>query len=318
MKLISFDVGIKNMAYCILEHTRNEVLIDKWGVLNFTDNDNVTYNCDCKNKPKNKKTPPTDCSKKAKYHKNNKYYCEKHAKECSQYMIPTKEMKTPFLKKLKLNDLIQQGNKNLVFLNIENIDKLKKAEILDIIVEYYQKNCFEPVTSKKVKTASETDLISIGKRMKDQLNEIDDIKNIQYAVIENQISPIATRMKTIQGMLAQYFIMLNDKMDIEFVSSSHKLKQFSEIKIDDREHCNNLVENTQNTGQINANYKKHKKDGVYYCSLMIDANNNLHNWKDSLNTKKKDDLADSFLQGIWYLKHKKLILYADDLKIKIV
>ena len=121
-------------------------------------------------KPKNKKTPPTDCSKKAKYHKNNKYYCEKHAKECSQYMIPTKEMKTPFLKKLKLNDLIKQGNKNLVFLNIENIDKIKKAEILDIIVEYYQKNCFEPVTSKKVKTASETDLISIGKRMKDQLN----------------------------------------------------------------------------------------------------------------------------------------------------
>lgn len=318
MKLISFDVGIKNMAYCILEHTGNEVLVDKWGVLNFTDNDNVTYNCDCKNKPKNTKTPPTDCSKKAKYHKNNKYYCEKHAKECSQYMIPTKEMNTPFLKKLKLNDLIQQGNKNLVFLNIENIDKLKKAEILDIIVEYYQNNCFEPVTSKKVKTASETDLISIGKRMKDQLNEIDDIKNIQYAVIENQISPIATRMKTVQGMLAQYFIMLNDKMDIEFVSSSHKLKQFSEIKIDDREHCINLVENTQNTGQINANYKKHKKDGVYYCSLMIDANDNLHKWKDSLNTKKKDDLADSFLQGIWYLKHKKLILYADDLKIKIV
>ena len=318
MKLISFDVGIKNMAYCILEHTGNEVLINKWGVLNFTDNDNITYICDCKNKPKSKKTPPTDCSKKAKYHKNNKYYCEKHAKECSQYMIPIKEMTPSFLKKLKLNDLIQQGNKNLVFLNTENIDKLKKAEILDIVMEYYKKNCFESIINKKVKTASETDLISIGKRMKDQLNELADIENIQYAVIENQISPIATRMKTVQGMLAQYFIMLNDEMDIEFVSSSHKLKQFSELKIDNREHCNEMTENTPNTGQINANYKKHKKDGVYYCSLMIDANDNLHEWKESLNTKKKDDLADSFLQGIWYLKHKKIIMYADDLKIKIV
>lgn len=306
------------MAYCILDHSENGTFIDKWGILNLMEDDNISHKCDCMNIPKSKKASPKECGKKAKYIKNDKYYCEKHAKECSQYMIPTKEMKTPFLKKLKLNDLIQQGNKNLVFLNIENIDKLKKAEILDIIMEYYQKNCFESVTSKKVKTASETDLISIGKRMKDQLNEIDDIKNIQYAVIENQISPIATRMKTIQGMLAQYFIMLNDKMDIEFVSSSHKLKQFSEIKIDDREHCNNLVENTQNTGQINANYKKHKTDGVYYCSHMIDANDNLHKWKDSLNTKKKDDLADSFLQGIWYLKHNKLILYADDLKIKIV
>ena len=81
MKLISFDVGIKNMAYCILEHTRNEVLIDKWGVLNFTDNDNVTYNCDCKNKPKNKKTPPTNCNKKAKYYKNDKYYCPKNSQQ---------------------------------------------------------------------------------------------------------------------------------------------------------------------------------------------------------------------------------------------
>jgi len=41
-------------------------------------------------------------------------------------------------------------------------------------------------------------------------------------------------------------------------------------------------------------------------------------WKESLNTKKKDDLADSFLQGIWYLKHNNIITYAEDLKINIV
>jgi len=51
---------------------------------------------------------------------------------------------------------------------------------------------------------------------------------------------------------------------------------------------------------------------------MIDANDNLNKWKDSLNTKKKDDLADSFLQGIWYLKHKNIIMYAEDLKINSV
>ena len=157
------------------------------------------------------------------------------------------------LKKLKLNELIQQGHQNLIFLNIENLDKLKKAEILDIVMEHYKKNCFDPVTTKKTKTASETDLISIGKRMKDQLNELDDIQNIQYAVIENQISPIATRMKTVQGMLAQYFIMLNDEMDIEFVSSSHKLKQFSELKIDNREKDLVQILKTKNIPFINEN-----------------------------------------------------------------
>ena len=321
MKVISFDVGIKNMAYCILEHNDNGVSIDKWGVLNLMDDEPVSYTCECMNIPKSKKASPKVCGKKAKYHKNDKYYCEKHAKNCSQYFIPTKEMTTPSLKKLKVHDLIQQGNKNLVFLNTENIDKRKKAELLDIIVEYYKINCFEIINNKKKKTAGETDLISIGKEMKEQLNQIENIDTIEHIVIENQISPIATRMKTVQGMLAQYFIMLNDQTTIKFVSSSHKLKQFAELKLDNREHCNEVDENTPNTPnttKINANYKKHKKDGVYYCSLMIDANDNLKEWKDSLNTKKKDDLADSFLQGIWYLKRDNIITYAEDLKINSV
>jgi len=122
-------------------------------------------------------------------------------------------------------------------------------------------------------------------------------------------------MKTVQGMLAQYFIMINDNIHLEFVSSSHKLKQFTELKLDNREHGNNTSENKP---QFNADYKKHKKDGVYYCSLMLNANNSLQPWIDSLNTKKKDDLADSFLQGIWYLKHKNIIFFAEDLKINLV
>jgi hypothetical protein len=318
MKLISFDVGIKNMAYCILEHTENGISINKWGILNLMDDENISNNCNCKNKPKNKKTPPTDCNKKAKYYKNSKYYCEKHAKECSQYMIPTSQMKSSFLKKIKLNELIQQGYQHLIFMNDENIKQMKKQDILNIMLKYYENNCFELIQNKKKKTAGETDLIYVGKQMKEQLNQIENIDTIEYAIIENQISPIATRMKTVQGMLAQYFIMLNDKINIEFVSSSHKLKQFSELKIDDREHCNKLNENTQNTSQINDSYKKHKKDGVYYCSLIINANENLKKWSENMKIKKNDDLADSFLQGIWYLKHKNIIMYAEDLKINSV
>jgi hypothetical protein len=65
-------------------------------------------------------------------------------------------------------------------------------------------------------------------------------------------------------------------------------------------------------------YKKHKIDGVYYCSQIISKNSTFEIWKDSLDNKKKDDLADSFLQGLWYLKHKNIINYAEDLKINIV
>ena len=199
-------------------------------------------------------------------------------------------------------------------MNVDDVKKLKKQVVLDLVLEYYKQKCFEVVANNKKRTAGETDLISVGRKMKEQLNNLDNIMNIDHAIIENQISPIATRMKTVQGMLAQYFIMMNDNTNIQFVSSSHKLKQFSEFNLEKREQHESVTDSTR----TNPNYKKHKLDGVYYCSRMIDANEQMIEWKESLNTKKKDDLADSFLQGIWYLKHNNIISFAEDLKIKIV
>jgi len=174
--------------------------------------------------------------------------------------------------------------------------------------------------------------------MKELLNNIIGIDEITHVVIENQISPIANRMKTIQGMLAQYFIMKNSDIEIEFVSSANKLKQFEKKKIeniikekdqknDDIENIpiesEKATENTTKTVTTNPNYKEHKKDGVFYCSQILEINSCFHNWKNALDAKKKDDLADSFLQGIWYLKNRhpskiNILLNADDLKINSV
>jgi hypothetical protein len=136
-------------------------------------------------------------------------------------------------------------------------------------------------------------------------------------------------MKTIQGMLAQYFIIRDENIAIDFVSSSNKLKQFSGISLSKME---NILENTMKTNEntaenatekttipgTNPDYKKHKIDGVLYCSRILSNNDFLNQWRTSLDTKKKDDLADCFLQGLWYLKQKNIITYAEDLKIKIV
>ena len=55
MKLISFDVGIKNMAYCILDLQGTQLNISNWGILNLMDDENISYTCDCKNKQKIRK-----------------------------------------------------------------------------------------------------------------------------------------------------------------------------------------------------------------------------------------------------------------------
>lgn len=317
MKVISFDVGIKNMAYCILDCTQGELAITGWGVLNLMDKQESAHMCGCMNKPKSKKTLVTACTKKAKYMKHDIYYCEKHAKECSQYIVPTKQLQSSSLKKLKVDDLIKLGNKHLIFLSVPNYDKLLKKELLSIVMTYFEKHCYELIVAIKSKTASETDLIEIGRNMKKCLGEVENVSDITNVVIENQISPIANRMKTIQGMLAQYFIMTNETARIDFISSANKLKQFATrrtITEDD------VVENTliPSAQGFNPDYKAHKKDGVYYCLEIVNMNNQLASWRTALDTKKKDDLADAFLQGIWYLRNNNNIIIADDLKIKLV
>jgi hypothetical protein len=319
MKLISFDVGIKNMAYCTLSCENGELTITGWDTLNLMNKQEAEYVCECVNTPKTKKLIPKACIKKAKYVKHNKYYCEKHAKACSQYIVPTKQMLPPSLKKMKNEDLINIGNKHLAFIGVSNLDKMLKKDLLTTVAGYFEKHCFEPVVYKKTKTASETDLIEIGRNLRTCLGGVADINSVTNVAIENQISPIANRMKTIQGMLAQYFIMTNESANIDFISSANKLKQFENIKQNKSPTgISNDMVLSETPRNINPDYKAHKKDGVYYCLEVINANPNLSNWRTALDTKKKDDLADAFLQGIWYLRNNNIIIIADDLKIKLV
>lgn len=331
MKLISFDVGIKNMAYCIFDCSQN-ISIEEWDVLNLMDTDLPKPICGCKTVPKSKKAISKPCTKMAKYITPSsiepQYVCEKHAKENSEYIVPSKRTSTTFLKKQKIDTLLTIGKSHNLFLNMENSTKLKKQEILEIIDEFYKKRCFGEIVNKKSKTANDTDLIFIGKRMKELLNQIPNIKEITDVAIENQISPIANRMKTIQGMLAQYFIMNNSDSNIEFVSSSHKLRQFENKEKKDKKEEekkeekkdkleNTLMPFTPSTNQ-KKEYTKHKLDGVIYCSKILENNDILSEWKGSLLTKKKDDLADCFLQGVWYLSNKNKIIFADNLNIKLI
>ena len=112
------------------------------------------------------------------------------------------------------------------------------------------------------------------------------MSTVTHVIIENQISPIANRMKTLQGMLAQHFISLNVSA-IEFVSSGNKLKHFAQ----------------QSTAT--TEYQKHKKDAVFYCQMHL-AKMNSSQWQTHFANyaNKKDDLADCFLQGLWYLQEK--------------
>jgi hypothetical protein len=68
-----------------------------------------------------------------------------------------------------------------------------------------------------------------------------------------------------------------------------------------------------------TSYKDHKRDGIAFCRDFMTKNEGLRTHQDVFDASaKKDDLADCFLQGIYYLKREKLITYSEDLEIKVV
>jgi hypothetical protein len=93
-------------------------------------------------------------------------------------------------------------------------------------------------------------------------------------------------MKTLQGMITQYFIM-RGVPDIQYVSATNKLKLFSDA-----------VTGTGATDD-KADYADRKKRSIEITRTLIPAH--AHATLKFENHKKKDDLADCFLQGIWWL-----------------
>ena len=163
--------------------------------------------------------------------------------------------------------------------------KIKKTELAAAINDHIYNNYFQEIQSKK---ASEVNLYNIGTNIKIHFDKLFSGENcIEYVIIENQIGPIATRMKTIQGMLVQYFVMcpVNVK-NIEFISASNKLK---DCDIKDK-----------------TKYSDRKKLGISKCLETISTDNRFNEKVEYFNGhKKKDDLADSFLQGMWFINNNK-------------
>jgi len=360
MKIISFDVGIKNMAYCIfslndssflhqfsfnmppsalppsagvvaemngldrllsassMRKGVNKFTIADWNVVSLLEKDEPHINCTCikvkvkakaKAKAKvNKKVvagtiqsiDDNICNRIGKFKRGSNIYCDKHAKAQTEWLIPQARFSQKNLKKTKIDDLIKLASE----LKIENIAK-RRADIIKQFEDFVVNKCLEPVSVAVKQNAGHVDLVSIGRKMREVFDiALTNHKDITHVIIENQISPLANRMKTIQGMLSQYFIMVYDSIIIDFISSANKLKIFTS-----KDNSKDKVDVEVQTDS--QKYKSHKKDGVYYSQQVLNNNNWISNnkWNSIFESKKKDDLADCFLQGLWYLcKNNKITM----------
>jgi hypothetical protein len=271
MKILSIDVGIKNLAFCLFEKSENSdyFKITKWDTVNISEQ-HETQNCIFIDKN-------GLCNKPAKFKTcDNQCFCLKHSKK-QNCQVPTSELKSSFINKQKIQKLFEIADKY----GIKYPAKIKKVDLLANINEHIKQNYLQEI---QVKKAADVDLYNIGMNIKTHFDKLfSDEVCIDSVIIENQIGPLAIRMKTIQGMLVQYFVMSSIEVkNVEFISASNKLK---DCDIKDK-----------------TKYSDRKKLGIAKCLEKITTDYRFSDKLDYFNAhKKKDDLADSFLQGLWFL-----------------
>jgi hypothetical protein len=278
-RIISFDVGIKNLAYCLfsVDEVTNVIDIERWDVANLI-----------------VETPP-QCSacqqagktKKGVWTKNAVLYCNAHGNK-SAWAVPSQ----PWVQLNKLKNTQLQELADTVC--PQRPPMPRKAEVLAYLTAHREDTYLDPVCLPKAK---DVDIVVLGRALVDRLDKALHGMSIDTVLVENQIGTIALRMKTLQGMLYQYFIMRHPSCQVVTVSSSNKLK----------------LQSTDDGPVTSTSYSERKKQSILLARtilplLLPEAHSD---WLGVLNrSKKKDDLADSLLQGLWFLKERMGIAHA--------
>jgi len=118
MRILSWDIGIINLSYCILENLDNKIVIKEWNVINLEEQiPIITCSAKCKN--------DNNCSRKAIFLSKDKNlgYCRIHYKMVD---IECKEIKKT---KKKKEDLLTTSSKL--------INELKHSSLFQVI-NYFQ------------------------------------------------------------------------------------------------------------------------------------------------------------------------------------
>lgn len=271
MKILSFDVGISNLAYCIIEKINNETRIINWDLINL----NESHNC-------------CICNKNALYKNNSNYFCKKHSN--------TEEL--IFENFYSIHDIdkcsyITCTNNKCTRKSSYKCNTNNEAYCKTHCMQLFKKKCNEMAITKIKK--STLDFNKTLFKLIEILDGLKDLLEVDHVIIENQPSMKNPVMKSISMTIYNYYIIRgvidNAVKIVKFVSPSSK------IKFD--------TNNNKNENNKKLSYKETKQLSIQYCLNYIENNENDKKWCEFFNSNnKKDDLSDSLLQGLVYLKNQ--------------
>ena len=277
MKICSWDVGIINLSYCIIEfedtihehhYQKNmkKYKIIHWGIINLMENKEMKKNRNLlfENIPKKLNEIP-------------------HLLDVNYVVIENQpSLKNPQMKSIQmivysyflmygkvLNSIEEKKIKQIDFCNASNKLKMYKGPFIDLnkVKEEEKEKKLAERNAKKVK---------ISKKKKNNQEEL----IIQYTTltsnetIENNDHPIDEKTENIEN---------NEK----------------EVNNDDENNEEKIKDNQKISKNPKLTYTEKKKMAVEHVKYFL--NNDEQNLAFFLTHKKKDDLADSFLQGLYQI-----------------
>lgn len=276
---LGWDIGIKNLAYCLIDYINHEFVLVDWGIINLMVH--TKSNEKCTITKKNGKV----CHKNASYYNKDApevYYCGSH------YAF-LKENKDTLE---KINDKVLCNKCNKLATRYNSSEELyfcgKHGKNID------PKHC-DTITQTK---ATKMPLYTLGKILYRTLDEYPEFLKAKYICIENQPANKNPTMKSIQIMLYSYFIMksvhkLISINDIVLMSAKNKLKVYK----------NEYGPIDNKILSIKNKYTRYKKMAVATTHLYLNNEYSDTVWVDYFhnNKSKNDDLADAYLMTRFYI-----------------
>ena len=298
--ILSFDVGVIHLAYCLLtkkEYKKEDgtsyfdwVILD-WNNIDLTNRD--TMNCHCGAK----------ASLSNIINDEIKYYCKKHGKKIVTEEKPFEEC---FTKCDNINMCSYMGKIDKACTKKATLNRMSDNMILcntHAKQIYKSENNVNKMKSFKIKDSRTLNFDDVKYTLIMELEKRKNLLDADFVVIENQPSFKNPRMKSIACTLYDYYLIrgIIDKdttkskiEQVKFMSPSNKLK------LADSGDTKQLIKAKNDEKDTNStkSYKLTKSLGIKYC---LDLTKHLPTWQTHFNShKKKDDLADAFLQGAYY------------------
>ena len=314
--VLGFDVGIKNLSYCIVHKEDDKFVIDdhtkNWNIINLTEQTTLKccYKPDLTIDTKKKKKKVLNLTEQLEEPINLNQECSNQI--CS--FIIVNNVQYNFCSKHKSYHKVIHLLNPIICTEIQSNDKCSHTESCKTKSKWCYNDKLYCLKHKEInmkKIEKERTITKYKTFVKDftihdlkliLLQKLDTFKDIflqcNIVCIENQPAFKNPTMKAISDVLYTWF-MIRGLIEKDITGSTiSKITFFApsnKLNIADKK--DDIADEIENAGN---KYKKTKELGISNCIEMIKYN---QEYVDYLNSfKKKDDLCDAFLHAVHYIE----------------